>query len=212
MMDHAKSFACDGPEEGAAPRAGAPSRGRRASTPKRQDLTELRVLLDGRGPHGPLLRSLDAHRGLAEHGAEVILVDHGLGEVTLGEMRRRAPFARFVPASATAALLGSLGDGPPPRFLLVAFPGIALDRREARELMAALGGSAAGAAIAPALCGPDGAMIEGAHEGREPLVWMARRDELSAGASLRMREHRGARALVERPAELAILQQGVRGS
>ncbi len=211
-MDHIDSLPCDDPEDGAAPGARAPARRRRASAPKVQDLTALRVLLDGRGPNGPLLRSLDAQRDLAEHGAEVILVDHGLGEVTLGEMRRRAPFACFLPASASATLLtGSLGDGPPPRFLLVAVPGIALGRREAQELMAALGRSAAGAVISPALYGPDGAMIERTGEDPEPLVWMARRDELSTGASLGMREHPAARALVERPAELALLQQEARG-
>ena len=78
-------------------RSGAPTRRPRASEPKVQDLSGLRVLLEGRGPHGPLLRSLDAHRDLAEHGADVILVDHDLGGRGPGEMRRRAPFARFVP-------------------------------------------------------------------------------------------------------------------
>ena len=191
--------------------AGSSPRRPRLGRPKVQDLTGLRVLLEGRGANGPLLRFLDAHRDLAEHGADVILVDHGLDDVTLGEMRRRAPFLRFVPASSSAALVASLGDAPPPRFLLVSMPGIALGRREARELMAALGRSAPGAAIAPALCGPDGSLIEHAGGDRGPLVWMARRGELAAGLPLRTREHRGARALVERPAEFAFLTAEVHG-
>ena len=71
-----------GSPEGAATDAvaGAPTRRPRASEPKVQDLSGLRVLLEGRGPHGPLLRSLDAHRDLAEHGADVVLVDHDLGD------------------------------------------------------------------------------------------------------------------------------------
>lgn len=200
MIDPSTSSA-----DGAATDAGAggPTRRPRASEPKVQDLSGLRVLLEGRGPHGPLLRSLDAHRDLAEHGADVVLVDHGLGDVALGELRRRAPFARFVCSSSVGTLTAPLGDAPPPRFLLVSAPGIALGRREARELMAALGRSTPGVGIAPGLCGPDGASIDPTPGEQRPLVWMARRNELAAGAQLRVREHRGVRALVERPAELA---------
>lgn len=191
--------------------AGTPSRRPRASEPKVQDLAGLRVLLEGRGPHGPLLRSLAAHRNLADHGADVVLVDHGLGDAALGELRRRAPFARFVSASAAEALTTPLGDAPPPRFLLVSAPGIALGRREARELMAALGRSTPGVGIAPGLCGPDGASIQPASGEQRPLVWMARRNDLAAGAQLRVREHHGVRALVERPAELALATEEVHG-
>ena len=77
--------------------------------------------------------------------------------------------------------------------------------------MAALGRSTPGVGIAPGLCGPDGASIEPASGEQRPLVWMARRNELAAGAQLRLREHRGVRALVERPAELALATDEVPG-
>ncbi|MEE2939538.1 MAG: hypothetical protein VX460_04055 [Planctomycetota bacterium] len=211
MIVPADSLPGDGPDDASKAGAGAPARRPRASAPKVQDLAGLRVLLEGRGALGPLLRSLGALRDLAEHGADVIVVDHGLGDASLGELRRRAPFARFVPAPSTATLVAPLGAAPPPRFLLVSVPGIAVGRREARELMATLGRAAPGAAIAPALRGPDRAALEPPGGDGGPHVGMARRNEVAAGVSLRMREHRGARALVERPAELASLTEEVHG-
>lgn len=201
----------DGSGGGTDVSVGAPARRRRASRPKVQDLAGLRVVLEGRGAHGPLVRALEAHRDLAEHGADLVLVDHGLSDVTVRELRRRAPFARFVPADSAATLVASLEDAPPPRFLLVFVPGIAVGRREARALMAALGRFAPGTAVAPSLCGPDGAPIEPAGGDRGPLVWMARRSELASGVQVRLREVRGAQALVERPAEVAPVVAEVHG-
>lgn len=195
------------PESGANEDA-LPRRRARGAAPKIQDLAGLRVLLEGRGPTGAVLRGLEAARDLAEHGAEVVLVDHGLAEVTLAEIRRRAPHAEVAPAAAADGLLAPRAEGPPPRFVLLAAPGVAVSRPEARKLMAVLGRSTPGAAVVPVLQGPNGAPFEQEAQASAPLAWMARRAELASGVRLRLREHRGAHALVERPDELASTVRG----
>lgn len=195
------------------PRTGAPGdeaaaapavdgRRRKAGRPRPQDLAGLRVLVEGRGGLGTLNRGLEATRDLAEHGAEVVLVDHGLEPALLKEVQRRAPHVATLPSAAKRRLLTPSGDAPPPRFVLVLSPAVAVGHDDARQLMAVLGRSAPGAGLAPALWTPGGVAFGPEVLRRRPLAWMVRPADLLSGVSLRVREHRGCRALVQRPDEI----------